>query len=452
MLIALIRIGRQLSQGRSDSQRSGQDLVRLDGLVEKSDVARRIRVVDSSLNRGRLKVPHRQTSLGEHEAEPRQHHADRGFVEADLEVATRANPRIHRQQQQCAPRDRMAGASGHDRLRMPKQALHQGCAVVQQGRHRARTLLEHVEIKAGRKTTRAPQQDDSLRFPFGAVEAAVNGLAVRGADRVGLFVIDRENGHLVVQRKIEHRSRPYQGPTPSGRLPHPVGAASLAAMDVVEALKTRVSIRSFLDTPVGEQQVREILDAARWSPSGGNLQPWKVRVVTGDAKAAVSNLAVSTMAENPAGEADEFPIYPPSLWEPYRTRRYKIGEDMYARLGIPRSDKPARLQWVARNFMFFGAPVGLFFVIERKMGRGQWAHLGMFMQSIALTATARGLGTCMQESWATVRKSLHQHFALPDEEVVYCGMALGHPDPSAAVNQLRSDREDVDGFATFEGF
>ena len=125
---------------------------------------------------------------------------------------------------------------------------------------------------------------------------------------------------------------------------------------------------------------------------------------------------------------------------------------MYALLGIPREDKPARLQWVARNYAFFGAPVGLFFIIDRGMGHGQWAHLGMFMHSIALVATARGLGTCMQESWGMVRKSLHTHFSLPDNEVVYCGMALGHPDRSAAVNTLRSDRVEVEEFAGFDGF
>lgn len=221
---------------------------------------------------------------------------------------------------------------------------------------------------------------------------------------------------------------------------------------VDDALKTRISIRAFLQRPVEESLVREILDVARWSPSGGNLQPWKVVAVAGEATIRVSELAAATLMKNPEGEVGEDPVYPPKLWEPYRSRRFKIGEDMYALLDIPRDDRPRRLAWVARNYSFFGAPVGLFFVIDRGMGRGQWAHLGMFMQSIALVATARGLGTCMQESWALVRQTLHLHFELPDHEMVYCGMALGHPDPDAPVNQLRSDREEVDGFSRFEGF
>jgi nitroreductase len=125
---------------------------------------------------------------------------------------------------------------------------------------------------------------------------------------------------------------------------------------------------------------------------------------------------------------------------------------MYALLGIPREDKLARLARFARNYEFFGAPIGLFFVIDERMGHGQWAHLGMFMQSVALVATERGLGTCMQEAWAAVRFTLARHFGLADTEMIYCGMALGHPDRSHPVNRLRSERAAVDDFATFLGF
>jgi nitroreductase len=125
---------------------------------------------------------------------------------------------------------------------------------------------------------------------------------------------------------------------------------------------------------------------------------------------------------------------------------------MYALLDIPRSDKLARLGRFARNYEFFGAPVGLFFVIERRMGHGQWAHLGMFMQSVALAAVERGLSSCMQEAWAAVRVSLGRHFGLGDHEVLYCGMALGYADANAPVNRLRSERAAVDEFASFRGF
>jgi nitroreductase len=150
-------------------------------------------------------------------------------------------------------------------------------------------------------------------------------------------------------------------------------------------------------------------------------------------------------------EGDDL-VYPPNLWEPYRTRRYQVGEDMYGMMGIARENRAARLAHVARNFEFFGAPVGLFFVIDRRLGRAQWAHLGMFLQSLALAAIDRGLGTCMQEFWGMLRVTLHRHFALPETDMVYCGMALGYPDMTAPVNQLRSSRAAVEEFATLRGF
>ncbi|MCY1279771.1 Nitrobenzene nitroreductase [compost metagenome] len=223
-------------------------------------------------------------------------------------------------------------------------------------------------------------------------------------------------------------------------------------MSVAELLKKRISVRAFTDTPVDAATVHGLLDSARWSPSGGNLQPWKVIVVAGQEKLALERLAAEALLKNPKGEAGDHPIYPEGLAEPYRSRRYKIGEDLYELLGIPREDKGSRLRQVARNYQFFGAPVGLFFVIDRSMGHGQWAHLGMFMQSLALVAEEQGLATCMQEAWGMLRGSLHAHFALPDHELVYCGMALGYADRSAAVNTLRSERAPVEEFAVFKGF
>jgi nitroreductase len=182
------------------------------------------------------------------------------------------------------------------------------------------------------------------------------------------------------------------------------------------------------------------------------VQPWKVIAVAGAERDAIVQLAHRTLAEHPEGWEDDRPVYPPKLWEPYRTRRFKLGEDMYRLLGIGRDDRAGRLRRFARNYEFFGAPCALFMVIEERMGHGQWAHLGMFMQSIALAATERGLGTCMQEAWAALRPVLKTHFGLPPGDMVYCAIALGHPDPTQPVNMLRSDRAAVDEFASFRGF
>jgi nitroreductase len=220
------------------------------------------------------------------------------------------------------------------------------------------------------------------------------------------------------------------------------------AVTVSAALRQRISTRAFLPQPVAESTVREILDVARYAPSGGNLQPWRVVAIGGAARDAVVALAQSRPL--PGGEEGDRPVYPPNLFDPYRSRRFKVGEDMYALLGIPREDKLARLAWLKRNFEFFGAPAALFFVIDERMGHGQWAHLGMFMQSVALAATERGLATCFQEFWATLRTTLKAHFHLAEHEMIYCGMALGHADDAAPVNRLRSDRAPVDEFATFD--
>ncbi|MBI1252648.1 MAG: nitroreductase [Alphaproteobacteria bacterium] len=223
-------------------------------------------------------------------------------------------------------------------------------------------------------------------------------------------------------------------------------------MSVSEALRKRISTRAFLPTPVPETLVREILDVARRAPSGGNVQPWKVMAVAGEDRQNVIDIAAQVTQTNPAGEVGERFIYPDNLWEPHRSWRYKLGEDMYALLGIPKENKLGRLAHLARNAEFFGAPVGLFFIIDERMGFGQWAHLGMFMQSIALAALERGVASCMQEFWARYRTSLKAHFQLPETEMIYCAMALGYADESAAVNTLYADRAEVDEFATFRGF
>jgi len=228
--------------------------------------------------------------------------------------------------------------------------------------------------------------------------------------------------------------------------------ANSSMSSVTEVLKRRTSIRAFRSQPLARRLLHEILDVARWAPSGGNLQPWKLIAVTGAERDAVAELARRTHAAGGADESTDRPVYPPNLWEPYRTRRYKLGEDLYALLAIPRSDRLGRLAQFARNYEMFGAPVELFFVVDERMGHGQWAHLGMFMQSIALAALERGVSSCMQEAWASLRITLKKHFALAEHEMIYCGMALGYADDTAAVNSLRSERAPVEEFATFRGF
>ncbi|MDM4772201.1 nitroreductase [Solimonas sp. SE-A11] len=223
-------------------------------------------------------------------------------------------------------------------------------------------------------------------------------------------------------------------------------------MKVSEALATRISCRAFLDTPVPEEKVRGLLDAAKQSASGGNLQPWHVYVLTGEPLREFVALMEKRWQSNPAGEGSEYDIYPKNLGEPYRTRRFECGEDLYATLGIPREDKRARVMQVMRNFRFFDAPVGLFFAIDRQMGIDQWMDIGMFQQSIMLAAREQGLHTCPQEAWAIWHKTVAEFVGMPPELMLCCGMALGYMDESAPVNGLRTRRASLDEFATLRGF
>jgi len=221
---------------------------------------------------------------------------------------------------------------------------------------------------------------------------------------------------------------------------------------VSEAVLERRSIRHFLARPVERKLVEELLTLAARAPSGGNLQPWRVDVLAGTALEELKARVRDSFAANPAGEGTEFPVYPPDLAEPWRGRRFRVGEQLYESIGIAREDRPSRLRQFARNYDLFGAPVGLFFSIERDFGPPQWAHLGMYMQSLMLLAVERGLGTCAQEAWAGVHRTVSDQLRLPESLMLYCGMALGWPDPDHAINQWRSEREPVETFASFSGF
>jgi len=223
-------------------------------------------------------------------------------------------------------------------------------------------------------------------------------------------------------------------------------------MQVSQAIKQRISTRAFTDQTIDKSETKGWLFQAQRAPSGGNLQPWRVIALAGDAKQAVIDLAAEKLSANPRGEPTTYPIYPEHLTDAQKSRRRKVGEDMYAKLEIPRENKAGRMMWFARNFRFFDAPLALFFILDTRVGHGQWAHTGMFMQSLALLAEERGWGTCLQECWGVLRPSLHQHLGLAEHEMVYCGMAVGHPDKTAAVNQLYTERAALDEFADLRGF
>jgi len=223
-------------------------------------------------------------------------------------------------------------------------------------------------------------------------------------------------------------------------------------MDVSSALETRISCRAFLSDPVPQKTVAAILESAARAPSGGNLQPWHVHVLTGAPLIAMLDDIKAKMADFPRGEGHEYRVYPEGLTDPYQARRFKCGEDMYRLLGIERADKVGRGRQFRRNFELFGAPVGLFVYLDRMMGPPQWADCGMFLQSVMLAAREHGLHTCAQEAWAQWHKTLGHHLSPPDNHMLFCGIALGKMDESAPVNRLRTDRASLEEFTSFAGF
>jgi nitroreductase len=145
-------------------------------------------------------------------------------------------------------------------------------------------------------------------------------------------------------------------------------------MTVYEALASRRSVRDFLPTPVSGEIIRRVLEAAARAPSGGNVQPWHIDVVAGaklDELKALMQRRLQEVAAGDRSEQPEYDIYPKELVAPYRDYRFQLGEAMYAALGIPREDKLRRLQWFARNYQFFGAPLALFCSVDRRMGPPQ---------------------------------------------------------------------------------
>ncbi len=215
-------------------------------------------------------------------------------------------------------------------------------------------------------------------------------------------------------------------------------------MDVTEAVNRRKSIRAFLPDPVDDDLLRELLATASRAPSGGNVQPWRIYVINGDAMARFR----AFIAERPPG-APAYDIYPPSLHEPYRSSRYKIGEQMYEAIGVARDDKAGRFAQFAKNLDFFGAPAAFFCFIDRVMGPPQWSDLGMFLQTFMLLAQEAGLDTCPQEAWAVHEPAVMEFCGVPEELRLFCGMAIGTADWDHPINSVQSEREPLDVFATF---
>ncbi len=221
------------------------------------------------------------------------------------------------------------------------------------------------------------------------------------------------------------------------------------------AISSRRSIRRFLPAPVPRATIEAILATASRAPSGSNIQPWRVYVVAGSARAA---LVTEVLAAHDAdrGVADpvhraDYEYYPRNWFEPYIGRRRQLGWSLYTLLGIGKGDVDKSHVHSGRNFCFFDAPVGLLFTIDRRLEQGSWLDYGMFIENIMIAARGRGLDTCPQQAWCRFHRIVARHIGMAEHEQLVCGMALGHADPGALENQFNTERAPVDAFARFVG-
>lgn len=219
-------------------------------------------------------------------------------------------------------------------------------------------------------------------------------------------------------------------------------------MDVIAAIRGRISVRAYLDKPVARETLEQVLEAARWAPSGTNTQPWRVLAASGMAKQRVTDGILAHIASGGAPSA-HYDYYPEKFVEPYKGRRWRCGMQLYGALGIGIDDKPARHRAMLKNFDFFDAPLGLFFYIDRAMAKGSWVDMGMFVQSVMLAARGHGLETCPQFALAMYPDIVAEHIGAPENHDLVCGMSIGYADRDAPVNRYRTERMAVDELLTW---
>jgi nitroreductase len=221
---------------------------------------------------------------------------------------------------------------------------------------------------------------------------------------------------------------------------------------VDDAIASRRSIRRFLPAPVPVETVEAILNVAARAPSGTNMQPWQGYVLAGDAKDVLIDAVQTVFDAEEAGHAQEVPYYPGEFFEPYLSRRRKVGWDLYGLLTIARGEVARMKAQHRRNYQFFDAPVGMIFTIDRRLATGSWLDYGMFIQNVMTAARGRGLDTCAQAAWARYHRVIRPVLGLAEEEIVVCGMALGFADPDADENSLVTMRAPATSFMRFDGF
>ena len=223
-------------------------------------------------------------------------------------------------------------------------------------------------------------------------------------------------------------------------------------MDVLEAIRSRKSIRAFKPDPVPRETLEQILAESQRAPSGTNTQPWHTWICTGDVKQAITDDTLAMLARGEGKAYHDYDYYPERWNDVHNARRRAVGYSLYGLLGIAKEDREGRNRQGARNFAFFDAPVGMFITIDKYLARGNWADTGMYVQTIMLAAKGHGLDTCPQAAWIPVQEPIFRHLGIPDDQELVTGMSLGYADTEAVENTLVSEREEVSEVVTWRGF
>jgi nitroreductase len=235
-------------------------------------------------------------------------------------------------------------------------------------------------------------------------------------------------------------------PSTARGIPRDIGAA------VDRIIRGRFASRAFRSQAVPRRTITDILDLARFAPSGANIQPWRVYVVGGAKRDEISRALLKAHEEAPDQHTSEYQYYATELPEPYLSRRNQFGRLFYGSLNIQQSDMLGRAQQTAKNYGFFGAPVGVIVTIDRRLAQGSWLDLGMFIQNVMIAAGARGLQSCPQETFAKYHALLRKLLPVPPEEIVVCGMSIGFAEDDCLNRGSLMSKAAVEEFAQFIGF
>lgn len=219
-------------------------------------------------------------------------------------------------------------------------------------------------------------------------------------------------------------------------------------MKVSEALKERKSTRAFLKKEVSQTLIQSLLDDAKHAPSGVNMQPWNVCVVSGEKKRTLENKIIDAF-EHGHTEVMDYAYYPSTWEEPYKSRRKETGLLMYSTLGISKEDKERQKEQWKLNYRAFDAPVVLFFFIDARLEKGSYLDYGMFLQSVMLSAAEKGLATCPQAALAEYPSIVKKALDIKPNMLLLCGIALGYEDKEALINSYRTPRIALEEFVTF---